>query len=74
MANTAFMQHEKKTYAMHEQDFPFHIKIDRTKRDFDIKSIGHDNFDGQLKHNVSAHPRSDRRSGDFMAFGYKIDL
>jgi carotenoid cleavage dioxygenase-like enzyme len=58
-ANTAFVHHSKKTYALVESDLPFNIRIDRNEKNFDIKSIGHDDFNGQLKHNVSAHPKVD---------------
>ena len=56
-----------------ESDYPFNIRIDRTEKEFDIKSIGHDDFDGELKHNVSAHPKVDRKTGEMMAFGYDIE-
>ena len=71
-ANTAFAHHQKKTYALLEADYPFHIKLDKSKEKFDIKSIGFDNFDGQLTHNVSAHPKVDRNTGEMMAFGYDV--
>lgn len=72
-ANTAFAQHGKKTYALVEADYPFNIKIDESKKNFDILSVGHDDFDGQLKHNVSAHPKVDRKTGHMMAFGYNLE-
>jgi len=31
---------------MLEADYPFNIKVDKSKQKFDIKSIGYDNFDG----------------------------
>jgi len=31
---------------MLEADYPFNIKIDKSEKKFDIKSIGYDNFDG----------------------------
>lgn len=73
VANTAFTHHVKKTYALVESDYPFNIRIDRTEKEFDIKSIGHDDFDGELKHNVSAHPKVDRKTGEMMAFGYDVE-
>ena len=71
-ANTAFCHHQKRTYAMLEADLPFHIKIDRDDKGFDIRSIGFEDFGGQLKHNVSAHPKVDARSGELCAFGYDM--
>ena len=58
---------------MLEADYPFNIKVDKSMKKFDIKSIGYDNFDGQLKHNVSAHPKVDRQTGELMAFGYGVE-
>lgn len=55
-----------------EADFPFHIKVDQDKEDLDILSIGHDDFEGQLTHNVSAHPKVDRSTGEMLAFGYDV--
>lgn len=68
--NTAIAHHSKKTFALVEVDYPFQIKVEKNPKDFDIKPIGHDDFDEQLKHNVSAHPKVDKRSGHFCAFGY----
>jgi len=70
-ANTAFAHHQKQTYALVEGDLPFRIKVNNSN-DFDITSIGHDDFNGQLKHNVSAHPKVNRKSGEFMTFGYGL--
>lgn len=49
---------------------PFEVRVDKNEKDFDIKSIGYDDFNGQLTHAVSAHPKVDRKTGHFMAFGY----
>ena len=35
-ANTAFTLHQKKTYALYEQNFPFQIKVDKNEKNFDI--------------------------------------
>jgi len=65
MANTAIAHHSKKTFALNEVDFPFEVKVDKKPLEFDIKSVGYDDFGKQLKHNVSAHPKVDKRSGHF---------
>jgi carotenoid cleavage dioxygenase-like enzyme len=70
--NTAFAHHQKKTYALMEAVLPFNIKIAQSEKSFDIKSIGFETFNGQLKHNVSAHPKTDYRTGEFCAFGYDM--
>lgn len=56
-----------------EVNLPFKIKTERSAEHFDIYSIGHDDFNGQLKHNVSAHPKINKRTGEFFAFGYSFD-
>jgi len=72
-ANTSFAHHQKKTFATLESDFPFQIRLDRNDKNFDIKSIGYDDFDGQLTHNVSAHPKVDRKTGELLCFGYEVE-
>jgi carotenoid cleavage dioxygenase-like enzyme len=69
-ANTAITNHAKRTFALIEADFPYEIKVEKDAKEFDIKSIGYDDFDGQLEHHVSAHPKVDRKTGHFMAFAY----
>ena len=73
VANTAFTHHSNRTYALLEADFPFHIKVDQNEKKFDILSIGHDDFNGQLTHNVSAHPKVDQKTGEMMAYGYDVE-
>lgn len=58
---------------MVESNLPFEIKIDQTQKDFDIKSVGLDNFNGELKHNVSAHPKVNAMTGEFNCFGYNME-
>jgi len=36
-----------------------------------VKSVGYDDFDGQLKHMCSAHPKVDWKTGEFLVFGYQ---
>lgn len=71
--NTAFAHHEMNTYALVESNLPFQIKLAQTEKGFDIKSIGQDNFDGELKHNVSAHPKVNAKTGEFYCFGYSME-
>jgi len=70
--NTAFTHHQKQTYSLVESNLPFKVEIDQSKDSFDIKSIGNDNFNGQLEHNVSAHPKVNAVTGEFLAFGYDM--
>lgn len=43
-ANTAFVNHANKIYALSEQHFPFEIEIPKSESEFDINSKGYDNF------------------------------
>lgn len=71
--NTAFTHHETNTYALVESNYPYKIKVDQSEKSFDIKSVGHETFDGQLKHNVSAHPKVNARTGELCCFGYDME-
>lgn len=71
-ANTAFTHHQKKSFALNEVNLPFHIQFERDDQKVNIKSVEHYDFDGQLKHQVSAHPKVDRRTGEFLAFAYDM--
>jgi carotenoid cleavage dioxygenase-like enzyme len=71
-ANTAFTHHSKKTFALEESCYPFNIKVDKNAKLFDIESIGYDTFGGQLSHNVSAHPKVDKKTGELLCFGYDM--
>ena len=71
-SNTAMIHHAKRTFALVESDLPFHVKVEESEKNFDIKSIGYDDYEGQLIHNVSAHPKVDARTGNLYAFGYNF--
>ena len=73
-AQTAITHHAKRSYALLEVDHPFEVKVDKNSELFDIKSVGYDDFNGKLSHNVSAHPKVDNRTGHFMAFGYSREM
>lgn len=38
-----------------------------------MTSLGHDDFDGQLNHPCSAHPKVDRANGEFFIFAYDVE-
>jgi carotenoid cleavage dioxygenase-like enzyme len=71
-ANTAFVTHSKKTYALSEQSYPFTINIPKNHNEFDIQSKGYENFEDQLTHNVSAHPKVDKKKEELITFGYDL--
>jgi carotenoid cleavage dioxygenase len=71
--NTAITHHLTNTYTLVEQNYPFQIQVDQNEKSFDLRSIGHDTFDGQLTHNVSAHPKVNAKTGEFNCFGYNME-
>jgi carotenoid cleavage dioxygenase-like enzyme len=44
-----------------EGNLPFELGLDKSKHD--VNSLGFDDFFGQLKDSMSAHPRVDRETG-----------
>jgi carotenoid cleavage dioxygenase len=58
---------------MLESDLPFEVSVEKLGKLYDIVSKGYDDFDGQLNHMVSAHPKSDRKTGHYLAFGYDLN-
>ena len=44
-ANTAFITHANKTYALSEQHLPFEINIPKSDEEFGIHSEGYSTFD-----------------------------
>lgn len=67
------MNHASRTYALVEANLPFQVAtIQKDNGFFDLLSKGFDDFDGQLDHAVSAHPKVDRRTGELLAFGYNV--
>lgn len=71
-ANTAMITHAKRTYALLESNFPFQVQVIPQKDDLDLKSIGFDDFDGQLEHPCSAHPKVDRHTNELFVFSYDV--
>ena len=64
-ANTNVIQHSGRAYALFEADMPYEFTTQ-------LETIGKATFDGQLKHNVAAHPKVDARTNEFILFGYDL--
>ena len=58
-----------KTFALNEVDYPFEVSVDNSSDNLDIKSKGFTNFDKQLTHGFSAHPKVDRKTNELLTFG-----
>ncbi len=64
-ANTAMVYHNKTLYALVEGAIPHIIDLPG------LETKGETNFDGQLTHNFTAHPKVDAKTGELMTFGYQ---
>lgn len=71
-ANThTVMTKENKLYALHEGSLPFELQL---SEDGSIaKGIGYESFGGVLDYAVSAHPKVDHVTGNFLFHSYSID-
>merc|ERR1712032_1387522 len=67
--NTGIVHHAKRTYALIEVSLPFGLRISHAEG-FDVQSVGVDDFGGQMKHGITAHPKVDPRTGELLTFGY----
>eukprot|EP01112_Ceratiomyxa_fruticulosa_P010675 TRINITY_DN2834_c0_g1_i3.p1 TRINITY_DN2834_c0_g1~~TRINITY_DN2834_c0_g1_i3.p1 ORF type:complete len:523 (-),score=113.47 TRINITY_DN2834_c0_g1_i3:96-1664(-) len=68
-ANTALVFHAKKFFALVESHKPTLVKI---LEDGELETIGVYSYNGNLKHNFTAHPKIDANTGEMMTFGYKF--
>ena len=64
LANTAFAYHNKTLYALHEPSQPTVIRLP------ELETEGATDFDGELRHPFTAHPKVDQQTGEMMTFGY----
>lgn len=72
-ANTALVQHAKRIFALVEVDHPFEVKVEGENDGFEVRSVGYDTFNGQLKHAASAHSKADRRTDELFVFAADQD-
>lgn len=63
-ANTALVFHDGRLLALWEGGEPHEIQVPS------LDTIGPYTFDGALKHNFTAHPKIDPKTGEMMFFGY----
>ncbi|CAM9107814.1 unnamed protein product, partial [Heterosigma akashiwo] len=86
-ANTALLLHARRAFALVESDLPFRLGLEvdggagaataaagraPPGPALEVRSLGHDDFDGQLTHAVSAHPKVDPRTGELLALCYDL--
>jgi carotenoid cleavage dioxygenase-like enzyme len=63
-ANTAMVYHNDTLYALLEGAKPHAINLPG------LETVGETDFDGQLTHGFTAHPKVDMKTGEMMTFGY----
>lgn len=69
-ANTNVIYHAGKLLALNEMDKPYLLKI----TDHGILTVGRYDFNGKLNHNMNAHPKIDKETGELIALGYDVLL
>lgn len=62
------MHHSKHTFALVELSAPLGIKVELDNGGMDIHTKDYDDFGGQLKHSITAHPKVDRQTGELMVY------
>lgn len=63
-ANTALVWHHGKLLALWELGFPHELTLP------ELETVGVYGFGGGLRHAMTAHPKTDARTGEMMAIGY----
>jgi carotenoid cleavage dioxygenase len=62
--NTAMVFHNGQLFALMEGATPYAVTLP------ELETIGEHDFGGTLKHNFTAHPKVDVKTGEMMTFGY----
>eukprot|EP01113_Clastostelium_recurvatum_P047688 TRINITY_DN8548_c0_g1_i1.p1 TRINITY_DN8548_c0_g1~~TRINITY_DN8548_c0_g1_i1.p1 ORF type:complete len:545 (+),score=130.31 TRINITY_DN8548_c0_g1_i1:37-1635(+) len=69
-ANTSLFYHAGRMFALVESDGPTWVKI---LKDGEMETMGIYDYKGKLSHNFTAHPKLDTKTGEVMAYGYRVD-
>eukprot|EP00940_MAST-03C_sp_MAST-3C-sp2_P001175 g1175.t1 len=67
-ANTNIVFWNDRLLSLVESALPFALRVNEDT--VGVDSIGYDDFDGQIDFPVIAHPKVDRKTGEFIAVGY----
>jgi carotenoid cleavage dioxygenase len=67
-ANTALVQHSGRFFALEEGDAPYQVQLP------EMTTVGKHTFNGQLRHNFTAHPKVDPVTKEMIFFGYHSSL
>jgi len=66
-ANTALVYHDKRLMALVESHTPTWVTAQT------LDTVGEYDYDGELKHPFTAHPKIDQKTGEMMFFCYQLD-
>ncbi|KAI3845682.1 hypothetical protein MKX03_006662 [Papaver bracteatum] len=67
--NTSLTYHHGKLLSLGEMDKPYVLRI---LEDGDVQTVGMLDYDKQLKHSFTAHPKIDSFTGEMFTFGYEL--
>ncbi|KAI3934974.1 hypothetical protein MKW98_009893 [Papaver atlanticum] len=67
--NTSLTYHHGKLLALGEMDKPYVLRI---LEDGDLQTVGMFDYDKQLEHSFTAHPKIDSFTGEMFTFGYAL--
>ncbi|KAJ7569398.1 hypothetical protein O6H91_01G076300 [Diphasiastrum complanatum] len=68
--NTALIYHNGKVLALHEADTPYVVKL---LEDGDLETVGRLDYEKNLNHPFTAHPKVDPVTGELFFFGYQFE-
>lgn len=67
--NTSLFYHANQLLALEEGDMPYALRVLCSGV---VETLGRQSFKGQLKHEFTAHPKKDWKTGELFAFGYNV--
>jgi carotenoid cleavage dioxygenase len=70
-ANTNIVTHKDRSYALFESDKPYRVNYSNDP-ETNLATVGRETFEGQLEHPVTAHPKVDFRTDEFVTMGYTV--
>eukprot|EP00698_Gefionella_okellyi_P015994 TRINITY_DN4550_c0_g1_i2.p1 TRINITY_DN4550_c0_g1~~TRINITY_DN4550_c0_g1_i2.p1 ORF type:complete len:453 (+),score=99.52 TRINITY_DN4550_c0_g1_i2:75-1433(+) len=65
-ANTSVELHAGRFFALHEASLPYQVQLPN------LETLKQFDFDGKLKHQMTAHPKVDLETGEMFFFGYNL--
>ena len=69
-SNTALLNYNRSVFALVESNLPLEISVDPERGV--ISTVEYFDFEQQLKHSFTAHPKVDSSTGELIFFGYNV--